>query len=153
MNSVNVRNVALSKTLCQDNPQNLPHLPVPELNTTFNKYLNTVKPFLNDQELEVTTNVVKKFIEPNGVGMQLQNFLLNRANSTTNWLENWWLQVAYLGFRQSVVVYSSPGQSLPFETFNTEEDRLLYTAKLILAASSYKMLIDRYLFERTLFFI
>lgn len=123
--------------------QNLPQLPVPQLSQTLDKYLKTVKPFLTDKEFMTTIECVKKFPQENG--QKLQEFLVERAKNTESWLADWWLDSAYLGFRSSVVVWSSPGLVLPFEQFKDEQDWLTYTAKLVLAAVDYKLQIDGYI--------
>lgn len=130
------------------NNLNLPHLPVPKLDDTLEKYLNTVKPFLNNDELKCTLKLLDNF--KTGIGKELQQLLERKASNSENWLADWWLNVAYLQYRDPVCVYSSPGLVFPFECFKTEEDRLLYTAKLILAAVSYKLDIDKYLIYRDL---
>ncbi|KAM3959049.1 carnitine O-Acetyl-Transferase isoform 2-T2 [Aphomia sociella] len=124
------------------NVQNLPSLPVPKLSDTLNKYLKSVRPHLKDEEFAVTTNLIKSFGAEGGVGQKLQALLENRAKEHLNWLEEWWLNTAYLEYRDPVVVYSSPGLVFPFRKFNTQNDQLKYAAKTLLAALEYKDLID-----------
>lgn len=124
------------------NVQNLPRLPVPKLETTLNKYLKTVRPHLNDQEYEITKSLVKDFISEGSTGQKLQSLLENRAEHHSNWLEQWWLNTAYLEYRDPVVIFSSPGLVFPFRQFNTRKEQLLYAAKTLLAAADYKALID-----------
>ncbi|XP_046961406.1 carnitine O-acetyltransferase-like isoform X1 [Vanessa cardui] len=120
--------------------QNLPRLPVPKLGDTLNKYLKTVQPFLNDAEFNTTCNLVKEF--ESGMGQKLQSLLEKRAEQHLNWLEDWWLNTAYLEYRDPVVVFSSPGLVFPFRKFNNQQDQLNYAAKTLLAALDYKDLID-----------
>lgn len=129
------------KPVQNTNPQNLPHLPVPKLEQTLEKFLVTVQPLLKPDELEKTKCVVQDFQK--GIGSKLQTLLVEKAKNTENWLADWWLNVAYLEYRDPVVVYSSPGLVFPFQNFENECDQLEYTAKLILAAIDYKLLIDR----------
>ncbi|XP_020033970.2 peroxisomal carnitine O-octanoyltransferase isoform X1 [Castor canadensis] len=75
----------------------LPSLPVPSLEESLKKYLESVKPFANDEEYKKTEEIVKKF--QNGVGEKLHQKLLERAKGKRNWLEEWWLNVAYLDVR------------------------------------------------------
>lgn len=114
-------------------------MPVPPLEKTLEKYLRSVEPFLNEQELKTTKEVVKKF--GSGVGKQLQELLVKKAKTTDNWLSEWWINIAYLEYRDPVVVFSSPGLVFPFQKFNGEKDVLSYTAKLILASLEYILLI------------
>ncbi|CAK1603225.1 unnamed protein product [Parnassius mnemosyne] len=121
---------------------NLPRLPVPKLNDTLSKYLKTVRPFLNDEEFVVTANLVKEFGSHGGVGVKLQSLLEKKAEKHLNWLEEWWLNSAYLEYRNPVVVFSSPGLVFPFRKFNSQHEQLQYAAKTLLAALDYKALID-----------
>lgn len=122
------------------NVQKLPSLPVPKLGDTLKKYLLTVRPFLSDDEYARTTALVRDFEK--GQGQQLQVLLEKRAQEHLNWLEDWWLNTAYLEYRDPVVVYSSPGLVFPFRKFQTQNDQLKYAAKTLLASLSYKSLID-----------
>lgn len=75
----------------------LPSLPVPSLEESLKKYLESVKPFANEEEYKKTEEIVQKF--QNGLGEKLQQKLLERAKGKRNWLEEWWLNVAYLEVR------------------------------------------------------
>ncbi|XP_062955916.1 peroxisomal carnitine O-octanoyltransferase isoform X2 [Cynocephalus volans] len=75
----------------------LPSLPVPSLEDSLKKYLESVKPFANEEEYKKTEEIVKKF--QNGIGEKLHQKLLERAKGKRNWLEEWWLNVAYLDVR------------------------------------------------------
>ncbi|KAI8978463.1 acyltransferase ChoActase/COT/CPT [Pilobolus umbonatus] len=88
---------------------NLPKLPVPALSATLQKYLKSVRPLLNDAEYQKTEQAVKDFESPGGLGLELQERLLARANdpSIVNWMEEWWLDQAYMGYRDPVVIYVS----------------------------------------------
>jgi carnitine O-acetyltransferase len=88
---------------------NLPKLPVPDLNETLQKYLNSVRPLVSDEEFKRTMQAAKEFAAPGGLGQELQKRLLARANdpSIVNWMEEWWNDQAYMGYRDPVVVYVS----------------------------------------------
>lgn len=124
------------------NPLNLPHLPVPKLGDTLTKYLETVEPHLSSDALNKTREEVSKFSSPGGVGEKLQKLLEQRAAKSENWLSDWWLQCAYLEYRDPVVVWSSPGLVWPQRRFANETERLKFTAKVISAALKYKGQID-----------
>lgn len=130
----------LTSATPQRNVQKLPRLPVPKLNDTLTKYLLTVRPILNDEEFARTTALIKDFEK--GPGQQLQVLLEKRAQQHLNWLEDWWLNTAYLEYRDPVVVYSSPGLVFPFRKFQNQNEQLKYAAKTLLAAMDYKSLID-----------
>ncbi|NWH71350.1 OCTC octanoyltransferase, partial [Piaya cayana] len=90
----------------------LPSLPVPPLEESLSKYLDSVKPFLNQEEYKRTEDIVKKF--ENGIGKELHQKLLERAKTRRNWLEDWWLNVAYLDLRISTQIYCNMGGAAPF---------------------------------------
>ncbi|NWR28898.1 OCTC octanoyltransferase, partial [Tachuris rubrigastra] len=90
----------------------LPSLPVPPLDESLSKYLDAVKPFLNKEEYQRTEDVVKKF--ENGLGKELHQKLLERAKMRRNWLEDWWLNVAYLDLRISTQIHCNMGGPGPY---------------------------------------
>jgi carnitine O-acetyltransferase len=124
------------------NPQGLPNLPVPKLNDTLEKYLKSVQPHLPPEKFTKTQDLIKKFGEKGGIGEKLQDLLVKHAEKKDNWLSDWWLENAYLKYRDPVVVFSSPGLVFPKREFSTQDDKLKFTAKMISAALSYKNLID-----------
>ncbi|KAJ8004965.1 hypothetical protein DPEC_G00141750 [Dallia pectoralis] len=75
----------------------LPPLPVPTLEGSLSKYLEAVRPFATEEEFQATTAIVKRFGK--GVGKDLHQKLLQRARIRRNWLEEWWLDAAYLELR------------------------------------------------------
>lgn len=117
------------------NPQKLPRLPVPKLSDTLAKYLETVEPHLDAQRFENTKNIVAEFGRNGGIGEKLQQLLEKRAETKENWLSdptsNWWLDCAYLQYRDPVVVWSSPGLVFPQRKFVTIDDKIRYSAQVI----------------------
>ncbi|XP_034030719.1 peroxisomal carnitine O-octanoyltransferase [Thalassophryne amazonica] len=75
----------------------LPPLPVPALESSLSKYLEAVCPFASEEEYRATVDIVKKFKD--GIGRDLHQKLLHRAKTRRNWLEDWWLDSAYLEVR------------------------------------------------------
>lgn len=90
----------------------LPRLPVPDLDATLDKFLETCKPILTPDEFKETLKAVEDFKQPNGFGRILQQRLLDHEkdcvkNGETNWLRQWWLQAAYLSDRTPIAVHSN----------------------------------------------
>lgn len=125
----------LSASYSSTNPQNLPKLPVPKLDETLNKLLETAEPHLTPERFENTKNIVREFGRTGGVGEKLQELLERRAETTENWLSdpvsNWWLNCAYLTYRDPVVVWSSPGLVYPQKKFVTIDDKIRYAAQVV----------------------
>lgn len=56
----------------------LPPLPVPSLQETIDKYLQSLIPLLNEEQLERTKKIAQDFIKVDGVGERLQSKLQQR---------------------------------------------------------------------------
>ncbi|KAL1123984.1 hypothetical protein AAG570_001754, partial [Ranatra chinensis] len=103
----------------------------------------SVRPFLTQEEYAKSESVVKDFGAPGGEGDKLQKLLYERAEREQNWLEAWWLQTAYLGYRSPVVVWSSPGEIFPWMKFSSENDVLKCATNVVWAALQFKLQVDR----------
>ncbi|XP_053322479.1 peroxisomal carnitine O-octanoyltransferase [Spea bombifrons] len=90
----------------------LPPLPVPSLEESLSKYCDAVKPFLSQEEYERTYKIVKRF--ENGIGRELHEKLLERAKVRKNWLEEWWLNAAYLDVRMPSQLNVNFGGPAPY---------------------------------------
>ncbi|XP_073533537.1 peroxisomal carnitine O-octanoyltransferase isoform X2 [Phyllobates terribilis] len=90
----------------------LPPLPVPLLEESLSKYCESVKPFLNEEEYKKTCRIVNDF--GNGIGKELHQKLLERARTRKNWLEEWWLNAAYLDVRMPSQLNVNFGGPAPY---------------------------------------
>lgn len=83
----------------------LPRLPVPTLSSTAAKYLESVQPHLTPAEFSTTQATVQKFLQSDQA-KELQKRLEARAGEPgmASWLAEWWNDVAYMAYRDSVVV-------------------------------------------------
>jgi carnitine O-acetyltransferase len=80
----------------------LPRLPVPELHKTLSRLKETLKPLAwSDQEYNAVEQKIHQFAS--GEGPVLQNRLLEHYQGAPHWLEQWWDDGAYLGYRDSVI--------------------------------------------------
>ncbi|KZW03343.1 acyltransferase ChoActase/COT/CPT [Exidia glandulosa HHB12029] len=88
--------------------RSLPRLPVPTLSSTTAKYLESVQPHLTKDEFAHTEKVVREFAA-SPLAKELQSRLEARAADpqTVSWLIDWWNDVAYMAYRDPVVVYVS----------------------------------------------
>ena len=64
--------------------EELPDLPLPELNDTLNLYLDTLRPFLSLNTFKEVEVIVRDF--ENGIGQKLQEKLRERACNNKNWV-------------------------------------------------------------------
>ncbi|KAI5962123.1 CAT2 [Candida pseudojiufengensis] len=85
----------------------LPKLPVPELQETASKYIKTIEPFLNSKQLADSKAKIEEFIQPGGIGEELQKRLNSFAKGKDNWLAEFWDDYAYMSYRDPVVPFVS----------------------------------------------
>jgi hypothetical protein len=83
----------------------LPSLPVPDLNQTCRKFLESVRPLLTDEEYAVSKQKVEDFRKKEG--KSLHNDLWKYSFKVRNWVEQTWEWGAYLSQRSPLPVYSN----------------------------------------------
>jgi len=81
----------------------LPSLPLPDLNKTLDKYLESTVPFTDSIEHLNTERIVEKFRSHEGT--RLDFYLRERAKHERNWLEQYWLDYAYHEWRYPVAPF------------------------------------------------
>jgi carnitine O-acetyltransferase len=94
-----------------DLDKTLPSLPVPKLEDTIARYLESVEPLVDPETFKSVSASANELLEPGGTGRVLQAALEARAARMHNWLSGWWEDVAYLSYPESLVVNSSIGIS------------------------------------------
>lgn len=122
--------------------KSLPRLPVPPLQQTMDKYLNAIRPLVNDDQFEQTRKLVEEFKKPGGIGEKLQEKLVERSKTEDNWLAKWWDNGAYFDVRMPVTVNVSPGLAFPKQYFSDPLDHLRYSARIISSALKFRELVD-----------
>ncbi|GBB93575.1 hypothetical protein RclHR1_00220009 [Rhizophagus clarus] len=91
------------------NQHRLPKLPIPSLEESTKRYLNSLRPLLSSEELARIEQHVKDFIRPGGLGQVLQQRLIDVDRiSPHNWLDDtWWMKKAYHEWRVPLIVNSN----------------------------------------------
>ncbi|KAI9345268.1 acyltransferase ChoActase/COT/CPT [Obelidium mucronatum] len=80
-------------------------LPIQPLEATCARYLESCKPLLTQEEFEKTTAAVQTFSRSGGFGDVLQERLRQLdATEQNSWLENIWLNKAYLEWREPSLI-------------------------------------------------
>lgn len=80
--------------------QDLPKLPVPELEETMTEYLRALEPTLTQQQHDRVTTIVKQFESPSGLGPKLHQFLVEKRDAEDNWVIQTWF---YFQFHLAVL--------------------------------------------------
>ncbi|XP_055907676.1 carnitine O-acetyltransferase-like isoform X2 [Eupeodes corollae] len=120
--------------------QNLLRYPALSLEETLPKFLKTAEPFLTPEELNDAQKSAEVFLRCGAP--KLQALLEKAAANEENWLADRWLRTAYLQYRDPLIIFSSPGMSFPKVCFNTDDEMLAYTSKVIYCLIKYKEIID-----------
>ncbi|XP_071111606.1 carnitine O-acetyltransferase-like isoform X1 [Haliotis cracherodii] len=118
----------------------LPRLPLPSVEQTLHKYLRTVQPLVSAEDYRHTEKLVEAFKK--SPGPELQALLEKRAGEKTNWLSDWWKDVAYLSIRTPVVISSNPAVIFPRQDYTDKKGQLRFAAKVIAGVIDYKVMID-----------
>ena len=91
----------LPSTITFARQSKLPKLPVPNLTDTLGRLKESLKPIAwSNAEFKAVEKKMDEF--GSGKGVELQERLLKHNNKIDHWLEQWWDDVAYLGYRDSV---------------------------------------------------
>ncbi|XP_062318285.1 carnitine O-palmitoyltransferase 1, muscle isoform isoform X1 [Osmerus eperlanus] len=83
----------------------LPRLPVPSVDDTISRYLESVRPLLDDEQynqMEILANDFKKDQAP-----KLQKYLVLKSWWATNYVSDWWEEYIYLRGRSPIMVNSN----------------------------------------------
>jgi carnitine O-palmitoyltransferase 1 len=117
----------------------LPSLPVPPLKQTTDKFLDSVKPLLTEDEYKDMQHKVALFHK--NEGWKLQLFLKFRTLYTTSWLWDWWEKYVYLRGRSPIMVNSNY-YVLDAISFKPTHLQAARSAGILLAADRFKGLVD-----------
>ncbi|XP_020838504.1 carnitine O-palmitoyltransferase 1, muscle isoform isoform X2 [Phascolarctos cinereus] len=83
----------------------LPKLPVPKVAATLKRYLESVKPLLDDEEYYRMEVLAKEFQEK--TAPRLQKYLVLKSWWATNYVSDWWEEYIYLRGRNPIMVNSN----------------------------------------------
>jgi len=93
------------KPLLYSNQDALPKLPVPSLDQTCSKYLQSVAPLLSPEEYSQMQKLVASFKK--NEGRRLQRYLILKSWLTPNYVSDWWLNYVYLRGRSPIIINSN----------------------------------------------
>ncbi|XP_066991889.2 carnitine O-palmitoyltransferase 1, liver isoform [Anabrus simplex] len=83
----------------------LPRLPVPSLQSSMQKYLNSVRPLMKDDQFERTQKLAEEFQK--GIGKKLHRYLVLKSWWSINYVSDWWEEYIYLRGRSPLLVNSN----------------------------------------------
>uniref|UniRef100_A0A3Q0SIJ1 Uncharacterized protein n=1 Tax=Amphilophus citrinellus TaxID=61819 RepID=A0A3Q0SIJ1_AMPCI len=83
----------------------LPNLPVPTIKDTVKRYLESVRPLMDDKDYERMTKLAAEF--ESSLGNRLQWYLKLKALWASNYVSDWWEEYVYLRGRGPIMVNSN----------------------------------------------
>ncbi|XP_006131705.1 carnitine O-palmitoyltransferase 1, liver isoform isoform X1 [Pelodiscus sinensis] len=83
----------------------LPRLPVPAVKDTVNRYLESVRPLMDDEQFKRMEGLAKDFAV--NLGPKLQWYLKLKSWWATNYVSDWWEEYIYLRGRGPIMVNSN----------------------------------------------
>lgn len=115
--------------------RSLPHLPVPELEKTCQRYLAAIAPLVKDaDDLKRVQSVVQNF--QTGIGASLQKMLVDhdKANRHTSYISEPWFDM-YLADRKPLPINYNPVLIMKLDEINSPEynDQLVRAGNLIIS--------------------
>ncbi|XP_043454454.1 carnitine O-palmitoyltransferase 1, brain isoform isoform X2 [Prionailurus bengalensis] len=85
--------------------RSLPRQPVPSVQDTVRKYLESVRPILSDEDFDLTTVLAQEFLRLQA--SLLQWYLRLKSWWASNYVSDWWEEFVYLRSRHSLMVNSN----------------------------------------------
>ncbi|NXE17035.1 CPT1B palmitoyltransferase, partial [Lophotis ruficrista] len=100
-----VKVLSVRKPLLYSFQTSLPKLPVPPVEATIARYLESVRPLLDDEKYGKMEALAKEFQEK--TAPRLQKYLILKSWWTTNYVSDWWEEYVYLRSRSPLMVNSN----------------------------------------------
>lgn len=118
----------------------LPRLPLPSVHETLSRYLDTVRPLLDNENYKRMQGLAKEF-EAN-IGPKLQRYLMLKSWWSTNYVSDWWEEYVYLRGRGALMVNSNfyGIDALFLTNTNIQSARAAVAVNLLLR---FRRLVDR----------
>ncbi|TDZ58474.1 putative mitochondrial carnitine O-acetyltransferase [Colletotrichum trifolii] len=112
----------------------LKHLPIPDLETTIEKYLTALKPLQSPREHSDTKQAVQDFLKHDGP--QLQEKLKTYAADKSSYIEQFWYD-SYLNFDNPVVLNLNPFFLLEDDPTPARNNQVTRAASLVVSALEF----------------
>ncbi|KAM9854109.1 carnitine O-palmitoyltransferase 1, muscle isoform [Aulostomus maculatus] len=103
--------LSLVKMFCGRRPllysfqASLPRLPVPSVENTIHRYLESVRPLLDDEQYNKMKTLANDFKDTKAA--RLQRYLMLKSWWATNYVSDWWEEYIYLRGRSPIMVNSN----------------------------------------------
>lgn len=126
----------------------LPKQPLPDLNASMTRYMNSLRPLLiagrEHDKLKYTEECVRRFLDASSAnnGHVLQDILYQRAMSRDNWALEKNLDQYLMDTKNPLPIHANPAKVMKPLKFEDENAYLSYVTSLMKAIHSFKVKID-----------
>lgn len=127
----------------EDEIKPIPKLPTVNVEKTMERYLDAIKAPLDEEIFEQTKVLVQQFLEDKTLVEEVEALIVKRSEDLENWSFEWWLDDMYMNVDLPLPINSNPGLVLPKQTFLSDEDRLVFMAKLTKGLLNFKETIEK----------
>lgn len=119
----------------------LPSLPVPTIEMTLQRHLDSIRPFMNDEEYNNVVKLTEEF--KNGIGPKLQRYLVIKSLWAPNYVSDWWERFVYLRSRAPLMINSNYyGIGTVHKPLS--DNQAARAANMIIALFRYRKVIDKH---------
>lgn len=122
----------------------LPKLPLPHIHSTLFKYLECLKPVLNESEFKQTQSYVNEYLNRGNANNAYyhQDILKKYALVKDNWAYDWYVDDYYYKLRVPLPIYSNPAKVMFRQHYNNEDSYLNFASAFIKGVLSFKFKVD-----------
>ena len=121
-------------------------LPVPNIVQTLEKYLDSIKTFVDEEAHRRNRRLVDDFLSNEELVASVNGHLRDRAEKMDNWAYRWWLEDMYLDNMLPLPVNSNPGWVFPRRDFLGRQDNMVkYVCGIIQGLVKFKKQLERYI--------
>ncbi|XP_015980819.1 carnitine O-palmitoyltransferase 1, muscle isoform [Rousettus aegyptiacus] len=135
-----VRLVSSGRPMLYSFQTSLPKLPVPSVSDTIRRYLESVRPLLDDKEYHHKEALAKDF--QNKMAPRLQKYLILKSWWATNYVSDWWEEYIYLRGRTPIMVNSNY-YVMDFVLIKNTELQAARLGNVVHAMITYRRRLDR----------
>ncbi|XP_013061441.2 carnitine O-palmitoyltransferase 1, liver isoform-like isoform X2 [Biomphalaria glabrata] len=128
------------KPLLMSYQASIPKLPVPDLRSSVNNYLNSVQHLMPAEKYKEVETLADDFCK--GVGKKFQRYLILKSWWATNYVSDWWEEYIYLRGRSPIMINSNYYGLDALLVHNTSV-QAARAANLIYAMLMYRREVDR----------
>ncbi|XP_012788679.1 carnitine O-palmitoyltransferase 1, muscle isoform isoform X2 [Sorex araneus] len=135
-----VRLLSSRKPMLYSFQSSLPKLPVPKVSATIQRYLESVRPLLDDEEFYRMEKLAKEFQDK--TASKLQRLLILKSWWATNYVSDWWEEYIYLRGRSPLMVNSNY-YAMDFVLIRNTEVQAARLGNIVHAMILYRRKLDR----------